>query len=82
MSRVKIIPPRREDRALLGSNPSARPGAEAWLGTGPRWSPTLLSQHPTRIQPCFSLNAKNPIVHNHRTPIRGVPVGQMSLSEA
>jgi len=70
MRRAIIIPPRREDRALLGCGhrpkvgPSARPGAEAWLGTGLRWSPTLLLPQPSRTQPCFSFNAINPSVHH------------------
>ena len=44
---------RREDRALLRSNPSARPAAETWPGA----SPTRGSRHAPL--PCFGRDAIN-----------------------
>jgi hypothetical protein len=57
MKALIIIPTRREDRALLGSNPSAQPGAEAWGGAAvPRLPFSLLFTS----RACFGPKAQNP----------------------
>jgi hypothetical protein len=57
MTALIITLARREDRALLGSNPSARPGAEACREAA---DPRLPCQ-PRPISPiCFGSNALNP----------------------
>ena len=68
---------RREDRAMLRSNPSARAGAEAWWG---------VSRHGTRppaLQPtsCFGSNAinLNPR-YRAKTPLYWLAVRHMSGS--
>ena len=51
---MTITETRREDRAMLRSNPSARPGAEAWMGVS-------LNRRlpPAFYRPCFGANAIN-----------------------
>ena len=57
MTSLIIIYARREDRALLGSNPSARPGAEACREAA---DPRLPSQPPSLASVCFGSYALNP----------------------
>jgi hypothetical protein len=57
MKALIIIPTRREDRALLGSNPSAQPGAEAW---GEAAVPRLPLSPLFTSWTCFGPKAQNP----------------------